>query len=278
MMEKINIQNPLSPQSVDLYDLEKKTESTPSIMAISPHETNIFVAYIPPRISTFQTFPLDMVGYDLLKKQTMTQSKSLLQNTMALTIIPQSNHVLVGSKERFGIVEFLKEYPNTKAFCHFDSPNKFLDFDFSVKLVEPSDTGSVWLVADDEENLFYCYNMTNDNFPQQIASYQLRSDVSIRSMSLTRNRAFIETKTDVLAFSVSSDLTPLGSLVPKRSFQIENFQISNSENITYVIQRLSQEKIQLNAINFTNFASIIENPFAELEADRSLPQNRSPKQ
>jgi len=245
-------------------------------MAMSPNETNIFLSKVfQARASSY--FYMDMTGYDLLKDKIMTQSESLLQNTMAIAIIPNSSYVIVGSKERFDVLEFSTDYPNSKAFCLFESANKSLQVPV-VKFLEPCG-GNIWFTLS-RDGMFQGYNMTNDISPQRIASFKVPKFVYANEVSLNKNRAFLRDLCSIRVLDFSSDITEMGSISPQDDCSIVDFQISKNENIGFLLNRKEEQspkQVKLSVINFTDFSSITETNFAEVTTEYVFPKIAQPK-
>ena len=135
----------------------------PSIIALSPNETNIFVVW-----GFLQKDPeVEMIGFDLTKKQIMTQSKTLFSGAKIFLMVPGTNNIITNSLNQFQIIQLFKDYPNTINFCLTNNSRPSYEFPSGKLFIERSED-SKFLFTSSEEGIFESYTFTSP--PQLLAS------------------------------------------------------------------------------------------------------------
>jgi len=163
ILEEIDISQQESPKSLGQHQLASAGLGYPSIIGISPNETNIFV--IKGGISTLIEASAEMIGFDLLKKQIMSQSQNFFVNTITFVMIPGTNNVITNSNGQFQITKLFKDYPNTKTFCLTNNSRGNFQLSEDVKFIAPSTDQNILFVLSLNmflhQGRFESYNFTN---------------------------------------------------------------------------------------------------------------------
>ena len=267
LLEELDISQQESPKSLGQYKFGPAREGEPSIISISPNETNIFV--MTGTLTTTLESPAEMIGFDLLKKQIMVQSNNFFFNTNTFVMIPGTNTVITNSKLQFQITKLFKDYPNSKNFCFTNNSRGNFQFPEKVKFIAPSTDQSI-LFALSEEGYFESYDFTNKPL---LSSFKLDFYKGFKTdfqLFIQNSSALIRYSDAFYVFNISdpTNITLQGSISPtgkKKNNVVQTVYHAPQEHmIVALMWTPGSGKFQAKIINYSNMSSIKETPVTSL--------------